>query len=97
MPQAARLNDSCTGHGCWPPRNNIAASDNVMINGRGAHRVGDGWAVHCCPAIPECHDSVLASGSRSVMVNGRAAGRVGDTVACGSTVASGSDNVMIGG
>lgn len=90
MPAAARLNDSCTGHGCWPPRANSGASGNVFINGRGAHRVGDPWAAHTCPAIPETHGSVQAGGSPNVFVNGRALARVGDAVACGSAVATGS-------
>ena len=96
MPPAARLNDICTGHADWPPRPNIEGSPNVFVNGRKWHRQGDGWAVHCNP-IPECHSSVLASGSSSVYVNSRQAGRIGDPVACGSTVATGSENVFAGG
>lgn len=95
MPGAARLNDTCTGHGCWPPRANSEASPDVFINGRGAHRQGDGWAAHTCPVIPETHDSTLAAGSPTVFVNGRPLGRIGDPVACGSAVATGSDNVLV--
>lgn len=91
MPQAARYNDICTGHGSCSPRPNIEASDDVIINGRGAHRVGDAWSIHCS------HSGVLASGSSSVFINGRAAGRVGDPVSCGSAVATGSEDVIIGG
>jgi len=47
MPAVVRLGDICTGHGCWPPRQNIEASPNVFVNGRGVHRLGDAWAVHC--------------------------------------------------
>lgn len=96
MPAVARLNDSCSGHGCWPPRPNASASPNVRVNGRGAHRVGDGWQAHTCIAIPQTHASVLASGSGTVNVNGRPLGRVGDAVACGSVVATGSGNVNAG-
>jgi uncharacterized Zn-binding protein involved in type VI secretion len=96
MPGVARLSDSCTGHGSWPPRNNVGASDDVFVNGRGVHRQGDGWAVHCNPA-PQCHASTLASGSGTVYVNGRQMGRIGDPVACGSVVAQGSGNVFAGG
>ena len=97
MPQACRLHDNCTGHGCWVPRPNDQGSPNVYINGRNAHRVGDHWAIHCCPVIPECHDSVLADGSPNVYVNGIKLGRVGDPVACGSLVAEGSPNVFVNG
>ncbi|MBR1602594.1 MAG: PAAR domain-containing protein [Synergistaceae bacterium] len=39
----------------------------------------------------------MAAGSGSVYINGKQAGRIGDPVACGSTVATGSGNVFIGG
>lgn len=95
MPGVARLEDKCTGHGCWPPRPNNEASSNVFVNGIGAHREGDSYEVHCCDG--NCHDSVLASGSSSVYVNGKQLGRIGDLVACGSTVAEGSGSVFAGG
>lgn len=96
MPAVHRKGDTCTGHGGFPPRANIAGSGDVFVNGIGVHREGDGWSVHCNPA-PSCHDSVLASGSGTVFVNGKAAGRIGDSVACGSSCASGSSNVFFGG
>ena len=100
MPSAARLNDICTGHECWPPRPSIEGSPNVFVNGRPLHRQGDGWDVHCCthPDCPHgCHKSILASGSSTVFVNGKQAGRIGDPVACGGNVATGSENVFVGG
>ena len=95
MPGCVRLGDICTGHGCWPPRPNVSASSNVIVNGIGAHRVGDAWAPHTCPAIPETHGSVQASGSPNVIVNGVPVARIGDSIACGSSNASGSGNVII--
>lgn len=97
MPQAARLGDVCTGHGCWPTRPNAEGSPNVFVNGRALHCVGHAWQAHTCPDIPETHASVLGGGSSTVIVNGREAGRIGDPVACGSSVATGSPNVIIGG
>lgn len=91
MPEVARLGDICTGHGPCVPRPAIAGSPNVFVNNIPAHRVGDGWAMHCA------HASVLAAGSRTVFVNNRPLGRVGDPVACGSAVATGSSNVFAGG
>ena len=46
MPSVARLGDSCTGHGCWPPRSNVEGSPNVFVNGLPAHAVGHAWAIH---------------------------------------------------
>ena len=97
MPGAVRHYDTCTGHGCWPSRANVQASGDVYINNRGAHRVTDAWATHCCPAIPECHASNQASGSPNVFVNNLAQARIGDSVACGSSNATGSANVIVNG
>ena len=97
MPAVTRLGDSCTGHGCWPPRPSTGASPNVHVNGIAVHRQGDAWAPHTCPSIPETHGSVLAAGSSSVYVNGKQIGRIGDPVACGSSVAAGSGDVFSGG
>ena len=94
MPSVTRLGDICTGHGCFPPRPSDSASPNVFINGIALHRQSDSWSVHCCGV---CHGSVLASGSSTVYVNNLQAGRVGDPVACGSSVAQGSENVFFGG
>jgi len=97
MPAVSRLGDTCTGHGCWPPRPSTGASPNVFINAIAAHRQGDAWAAHTCPAIPETHASVLAAGSATVFANGKQLARIGDPVACGSSIAQGSANVFAGG
>lgn len=91
---ASRVGDMCTGHGCFAPRPSLTGSDNVFINTIPAHRVGDVWKEHSCVST---HDSTLAQGSATVFVNGVSLGRVGDLVACGSTIATGSDNVFCGG
>jgi uncharacterized Zn-binding protein involved in type VI secretion len=94
MPAAVRLNDECTGHGCFPSRPNIVASTNVFHNSRGAHRVTDAWDSHGCGVcVP--HDSIQDSGSPNVFVNSKAQARVGDAIACGSTNATGSGNVFV--
>jgi len=97
MPAAVRLTDRCTGHGCWPPRANAGASGAVFANSLGAHRVGDPWQPHTCPAIPETHASTQASGSPTVFVEGRPWARVGDAIACGSHNATGSPTVYLDG
>ena len=95
MPGAVRLGDTSCGHGCFPGRANTSASTNVFINGRGAHRVGDSWATHCCG--PVCHGGSLSAGSPNVFVNGRALGRIGDPISCGDTCCTGSPNVIVNG
>ena len=100
MPAVTRQGDICTGHECFPPRNSIQGSSNVFVNGKPAHRQSDSWASHTCthPKVPHgTHGGSLASGSSNVYVNGKQLGRIGDPVSCGSTVASGSNNVFAGG
>ncbi len=95
MPAAHRLGDICTGHECYPPRPNIEASPDVIVNGKGWHRKADLWDVHCCP--PVCHDGSAQDGSATVFVNGQPACRIGDPVDCGSKMATGSPDVFAGG
>lgn len=85
-----RLADKCTGHGPCPPRPNNEGSEDVFVNGRPAHRVGDGWETHCT------HGGNLAEGSATVIVNGRGLARIGDPVDCGSDCAEGSEDVFAG-
>lgn len=96
MPAATRLGDLDTGHDACGPTALNSASPDVIINGRGAGRVGDSYVPHGCVVHPS-HSGVIASGSSSVFINGRAAGRIGDPVSCGGSVAQGSGNVFIGG
>ena len=95
MAGAVRKNDMGTGHGCYPARPNIEASDDVIINNKGAHRLGDAWPVHGCPAPCVPHPGVLSSASTTVFTNGKGQGRIGDSVNCGSSAAEGSSNVFI--
>ncbi len=95
MPQATRLGDLDTGHDACPPTGLVTASSNVIINGKGAGRVGDTYAPHGC-IVHTPHSGSIASGSGTVFINGRSAGRVGDPVSCGGSVAQGSNNVYVG-
>ena len=99
MPPVVRLGDICTGHGCWPPRSNISASNNVFVNSRGVHRIRDAWGVHCkpCGKCSCCHGSKLRRGSSTVFSNNRQVARICDPVACRSLCATGSPNVRAGG
>lgn len=94
MPPTARLNDLCTGHGCWPSRPNNQGSPDVFTNGLPNHRQTDSWSVHCCP--PPCHASTLCQGSPTVFTNGLQQGRIGDPVCCGSNIATGSPDDYTG-
>ena len=92
MPGAARFQDICSGHGCWPPRPNNQASPDTFVNGRGWHRRTDSWEIHCCPP---CHGGNLKDGSPDTFVNGLEGGRCHDPVDCGSYVQECSPNVII--
>jgi uncharacterized Zn-binding protein involved in type VI secretion len=96
MSAMTRKGDALSGHGCWGGHVIAEGSGNVLVNGIPAARANDSSTPHTCPAIPETHSGVMV-GSNSVYVNGRSAQKVGDGVSCGSTQASGSNNVFIGG
>nr|DAP37332.1 MAG TPA: Baseplate wedge protein [Caudoviricetes sp.] len=96
MPNATRLGDMDTGHDACAPTALISASSNVIINGKGAGRVGDSYAAHGCVVHPS-HSGTIASGSTTVFINGKPAGRIGDSVSCGGSVAEGSGDVIVGG
>ena len=96
MPKATRLGDNDTGHDACAPTALVIASTDVIINGKGAGRVGDSYAPHGCITHPT-HNKIIANNNITVFINGRAAGRIGDAVSCGGRVAVGSSNVLIGG
>lgn len=97
MPGVARLGDMSTGDPCGaPPRPNAAASPNVFVNNIPAHRLGDAWSPHACPGSPP-HGATTVSGSSTVFVNNIPVARIGDAISCGSTIATGSADVIAGG
>lgn len=95
MPAVHLLGGMDSGHGCYPPRNNVQGSGDVFVTGIPVHRQGDAWIVHCCG--PSCHSSVLAKGSATVFVNGKGLARLGDPVSCGSITIDGATTVFAGG
>ena len=96
MPPAARIGDNHTGHDACGARPIIAASPNVVINGRPAGRVGDIHAIHSCVLHPPHHDNIL-DGSATVLINSKRAARIGDPTTYGAVIVQGSENVLIGG
>lgn len=96
MPPAVRQGcDICTGHGSFPPRATSGGSGDVIINGCGAHRVGDSYVSHGSPSPAPPHGGSAAAGSPNVFTNSRAQCRIGDPVSCGSAMATGSGNVIV--
>tara|TARA_B100000214_G_scaffold10058_1_gene7307 strand:- start:94148 stop:94429 length:282 start_codon:yes stop_codon:yes gene_type:complete len=87
-----RLGDKSVGHG-YPPVPSIQASTNVKVNGKGAVRNGDSYAVHCLSG--SCHQGKAVSGS-SVKVNGKGVHTTGMKLSCGDTAGPGSTNVKAG-
>ena len=95
MPAQARKPDVCSGHGCYPPRPPASWSSNVKVNGLEALRQYDAYAAHGC-AVCVPHGGSVASGSSTVYINDRQAARIGDPIDCGSVIAVGSHNVLVG-
>lgn len=74
-----------------------AGSPNVIVNNKGAVRLGDVMIQHPMPCTPCCcpDQPALTKGSSTVFVNGKALGRLGDEYA-GHIISSGSSNVFAG-
>ena len=101
MPQAARTTDPISLHSPCAPGQCGPGSDNVIIQGLSAYRVGHETLPHGIPqGTPQTcvlHTSKLVKGSTNVQINNNPAGRVGDTHICGVAIVSGSDKVIING
>jgi len=101
MPQAARTTDPISLHSPCGPGQCGPGSDNVIIQGLQAYRVGHETLPHGIPqgSPPSCvpHVTKLVKGSTNVQINNNPAGRVGDTHICGVAIVSGSDKVIING
>ena len=96
MPGAARMTDM---HAC--PQSNpgpvphvgmmiTEGSADVLVNGLGVARVGDG-------ALCVGASDSISVGSGTVFVNGSAAARMGDATNHGGVITAGSPTVLIGG
>lgn len=79
--------------GFFEGRSNIQGSPDVYINDLPAHRQGDAWDIHCSGG--SCHGGIAIGGSSTVIVNGQPLCRIGDSVDCGSTIVTGSSNVVV--
>ncbi len=91
MPAVIRLGDLSAG--VHPsPTANVAASTNVFVNSKGAHRQGDAWLPHSFPL----HARTTAVGSLTVYVNSKQLARTGDLLTCGDKCGVGSTNVFSG-
>lgn len=87
----------CSGHACWPPRQNVSGScsTDVFAEGSGVIRLGDAWNIHVCD--DDVHAGIVNAGSGSVFVNGKPVARIGDAIDCGSIIARGCATVHAGG
>ena len=97
MPAAARKGDPGTFH--CSPWTIASGSGDVLINGRGAARIGDSTSLHLKPGKPLCrpHTAKITQGAATVRINGRPAARVGSQLAGCTKVSRGSGDVEIGG
>ena len=96
MAAAARRGDPGLFH-CSPWKIASGSSD-VLINGRGAARIGDSTSLHLKPGkICFPHTSKISQGAATVFINRRPAARRGSAVALCTKVIGGSGDVDIGG
>jgi uncharacterized Zn-binding protein involved in type VI secretion len=93
MPAAARKGDMCVPH--CSPYSTSGGSNNVLINGKPANRVGDSVQIHLVKVGKYCapHAPSISSGSKTVFINGRPAAFVGSKTC--TKIATGSRDVFI--
>lgn len=89
----SRKFDMTMGHYCFPPQKILQGSEDVFVEGKQAHRVGDRIQTHCCD---NCHPSFASQGSPTVYVNGKAVMRITDRANCGSVIMTGATTVRAG-
>lgn len=96
MAKAIRIGvDPSKGH-CYPPKPCLNGSNNVLINGIGAVRVGDNYnQTHKCGKNSHSM-GIAAEGSSTVYINGKPVHRNGDLINCGDHGNNGSNNVLVG-
>jgi len=99
MPAQSFHEVNCTGHGSYPPRSTTGVIvTDVFVNNKEILVVGDAFVTHKKPGSnPNPHGSTVSAGSGTVFANNIPVARIGDPVACGSSVAEGSPNVITGG
>ena len=82
------------GHSPWAPNVTVMASTNVIIEGRGAVRAGDDYALHS--AGPSPHPEKAVCTTQSVFVNGKQIHRQGDINSCSDVAGPDSTTVFAG-
>lgn len=77
----------------------VAYSEDVIINGRNVHRLGDRSELHTIPMIPPPppHPEFIVEGMPKVFVNGRPVCRQGSITTNGASVLLGSHSVFVNG
>lgn len=96
MPSAALMGSPTLPHSGWSGGILLSGSPTVIINGLPVCRMGDVGTPHFKPDNAP-HPEFVAAGSSTVLVNGIPLARMGDPMTCGSMIAAGSPNVIVGG
>ena len=90
--KASRLGDTGLGHDACPPTTVSSCSPNVIIEGRGAARIGDSLVSHGCRVHPN-HGRTIVSGSPNVIVNNSPLARISSSIDCGGELIEGASTV----
>jgi len=91
----AYITSKSKGHETFPARATSQGSPNVLANGLGVHRETDTWDTHC-NSQGQCHDGHTIATQSRVLINGLPAARILDPISCGDSIATGSQNVLVG-
>lgn len=99
MPAIVRIDDTSTGHGCFPPTKLVATPvTKTYINGKLAGVQGEAcqFISHACGIQVHPQSARYISGGASkTKIEGKPAARIGDPIACGDACSEGSPNTFI--
>jgi uncharacterized Zn-binding protein involved in type VI secretion len=89
IPALYTVEDMTSGHGPWPPVGYFpppaGASENVFINSRNVHKVGDQTLPHT-HLPPDTHTDRISTGSLTVFVNKKPMAFIGSLLVAGPPI-----------
>jgi uncharacterized Zn-binding protein involved in type VI secretion len=98
MPAIALEGKLSTGHGCFPPSEAIGPyTEKSFINGLKIQLLGHTkYEAHTCGIVTHSpNERITTSAAPTFFFEGKKVCRISDSIACGDTIAEGSQNAFI--
>ena len=99
MPSIALEGKISTGHGCFPPTNAVGPyTETSFFNGLKVQLLDyTKYSAHTCGLVTHSpEERITSSASSTFYLEGKQVCRIGDDLACGDTIAEGSETAFVG-